>query len=291
MEISHGFYTALGTPIDESGAVIEASLIDQINMQIAADASGLLLLGSMGMEPCIVGGECARAAKLASGAVNGRVPLFVGVMDNSVRGIIERIDSLKGLKVDGAVLTAPYYFTTDMGTLVSYFTAIADHSHIPIYLYDLPVATKHKLSYAAVKELSAHRNIAGIKTADLPMILRLIAECGSDFITYYSDLEYVDIGWTAGSKRFLDGMFACAPANSKKLASALKSGDMRAAAMYLKNIVDMRVVMARFDVFPSFTYLMNLLGLSGRFAPDYTRTVSGEAEEILKAKFSEIGEI
>ena len=47
----NGFYTALGTPLTEDGKLIENALRRHIEQQIEAGASGLLLLGSMGIQP------------------------------------------------------------------------------------------------------------------------------------------------------------------------------------------------------------------------------------------------
>ena len=49
MKLEKGFYTALGTPLDESGNLVADSLTKHINQQIDAGASGLLLMGSMGI--------------------------------------------------------------------------------------------------------------------------------------------------------------------------------------------------------------------------------------------------
>ena len=54
MELRNGFYTALGTPLDDSGRIIVKSLRKEIDQQIEAGASGLLLMGSMGMQPVIM---------------------------------------------------------------------------------------------------------------------------------------------------------------------------------------------------------------------------------------------
>ena len=43
-----GFYTALGTPLDENGNFIPGSMARQIEQQIEAGVSGLLVMGSMG---------------------------------------------------------------------------------------------------------------------------------------------------------------------------------------------------------------------------------------------------
>ena len=43
-----GFYTALGTPLDDQGKVVKQSFVKQIEDQIASGASGLLVMGTMG---------------------------------------------------------------------------------------------------------------------------------------------------------------------------------------------------------------------------------------------------
>ena len=107
-KLKAGFYTALGTPLDNDGNIIEASLRREIDMQIEAGASGLLLMGSMGIEAAIKLDAWANAAKIAVDAVAGRVPLFVGAMDNSIWRVKERLALLEELDIDGVVLTTPF---------------------------------------------------------------------------------------------------------------------------------------------------------------------------------------
>ncbi|MDO5566395.1 MAG: dihydrodipicolinate synthase family protein, partial [Planctomycetia bacterium] len=142
LELKEGFYTALGTPLDEQGNIVADSLTRQIEQQIIVGASGLLFLGSMGAQCSVRTDQCKVGAQVAAQAVAGRVPLFVGVMDNGVERVLERIADLEGLPLQGVVLTTPYYFICDPDSIVSYFTKIAARSPFPVYLYDLPVVTK-----------------------------------------------------------------------------------------------------------------------------------------------------
>ena len=173
MKLDRGFYTALGTPLDADGRVLARSLCDEIERMTAAGTSGLLLLGSMGMQPAVAPDECAAAAKIAACQNAGRTPLFVGVMDNSIRAVCARIDALRGLPVDGVVLTPPYYYGVAPEALRNFYHSVADFSPFPVFLYDLPVTRDLVLTYPMVAQLQKHPNIRGIKTADLPMILEL----------------------------------------------------------------------------------------------------------------------
>ncbi len=293
MTTAQGFYTALGTPLDADGHVMLGSLTAQVERQIAAGASGLLLLGSMGMQPAVAPSETPRACGAAARAVKGQCPLFVGVMDNSVAGVMSRVDSLKGLPVDGVVLTTPFFLAAGRACVMRFFTEVASRSFAPVYLYDLPSATNIKITFDMALELSAHENIRGIKTADLPMILQLM-EAGVQpdrFAALYSGLDTVDVGYSQGVTRYLDGMFACTPKNTEAMQRLFAAGDIEGGAVHLKKILSLREMMIRYGVFISFTYLMNLLGMPGSFMPDYSVPAGPEAKAALQSKLAEIGEI
>lgn len=288
-----GFYTALGTPLDEQGTILKKSLICEINMQIHAGASGLLLLGSMGMQPSVSREACAQAAKIAVEAVSGRVPLFVGVMDNTVEGVLNRIKALEGLSVSGVVLTTPYYFCSTTDNLMNFFCTVADASPIPVYLYDLPATTKQKITIPMAIELAKHPNIRGIKTADLLMILKLkmLGIEGDGFTALYSGLDTVDVGYVNGVTRYLDGMFACTPKNAKAMQKCFAKGDREGASRHLQTILTLRDAMAGMGIFPAFTAVMNLLGMPGRFNPDLELPISEEKRETLRQMMIEAGEL
>lgn len=291
--LPEGFYTALGTPLDENGGVIRESLQKQIETQIAAKASGLLLLGSMGMQCAVKNAECRKAAEWAVGANKGRVPVLCGVMDNSVARVMDRIDAVTGLALDGVVLTTPFYFVSEEDTLIKFFRSAADRSPFPIYLYDLPGVTKMKITEKIVGAVSRHPNIRGIKTPDPVLARNLILSetLKDDFSVLFSNLDIFDVIYKFGVARNLDGMFDCTPRCAHKAYAHFARGEFDEGAQYLAKIVALRDTMARWRIFPSFTALMNLLGYRGFYHPDYYDSVSDEANEALRAKLAEIGEI
>lgn len=293
LELKEGFYTALGTPLDDCGNIVADSLTRQIEQQIAAGASGLLFLGSMGIQCSVRSSQCKVGAQVVSQAVAGRVPLFVGVMDNGVERVLERIADLGNLPIDGVVLTTPYYFVCDRDSIVSYFTQIAARSPFPVYLYDLPSVTKNKITLDIVQRSLKGSNIRGIKTNDFILTRQLTLDTmhGADFNILFSGLDVFDEVWKCGIRRHLDGMFACTPGTTSKLYRALRENRTFDASCYLNQILGLRDLMARFGIFPSFTFLMNALGCSGDFAPDYMPKVSEEAKPVLLKRLQELGEV
>lgn len=119
MKIENGFYTALGTSLTVDGKLIENAFKKHIEQQIEANASGLLVLGSMGIQPSVLLSECTKAVNVAIDAIDGRVPLFVGVMDNSIAKVKQRLNLIgAGRKIDGVVVTAPYYCPPEIADVI-----------------------------------------------------------------------------------------------------------------------------------------------------------------------------
>ena len=291
-ELKKGFYTALGTPVDQDGNIIRESFQKQVETQIASGASGFFILGSMGMQCAIRQSECRKAAQWAVEANRGRAAALFGVMDNSVARVLDRIDAVKDIELDGVVMTTPYYFVSEDDTVVNLFTRVADRSPIPVYLYDLQCVTKIKITEAILREAARHPNIRGIKTPDPVLARNLILNPPKDnFTVLTSNLDIFDVVNKFGAKWNLDGMFDAVPKNAQKAYNAFAEENYTEAAKYLDNIIALRDLIVEYRDFPSFTVLMNLLGYEGMYHPDYYDPVSDEAKERLRAKMVEIGEI
>ena len=289
-KLKKGFYTALGTPLDKNGNIIKESLVKEIEQQIAADASGLLLMGSMGAQAGIKNSAYVDAVKIASEAVKGRVPLFVGVMDNSIARVCDRIDAIKDFNFDAVVCTTPYYETAENdGENLTFFKAVADHSPKPLFLYDLAVVTKQKINYAMVCELAKHKNIVGIKSGDI-VLGRLITNNLPDFEFLFSGLDIFDVALSYGIDKVLDGMLSATPKTTSKFIHAAWDGNKEECKKNLDKIVGLRDLYCAHGIFNAFTHSMNLIGCEGMFGFDW-ETFSDDGKAEVTKMMKEMGEI
>ncbi|MDF2723060.1 MAG: dapA 2 [Paenibacillus sp.] len=287
-----GFYPALGTPLDASGYVIEDSLQRHAEDQVNAGAAGLLVMGSMGQQPYIRSSETGIIAKAVVDAVKGACPVFVGVMDNSIERVKERIAMLDGLDVDGIVLTTPFYYPVSQPDIYHFFASLAEASPYPVYLYDLAVVTQSKITADTAARLMTVPNIAGIKTGDLTtarVLTRQKASVNPEFSVLYSGLDTFDAAYGYGIAENLDGMFSCTAAIASRMYKELAAGEREAAAKSLDAILLLRDTFVEVGVFPGFTHAMNLLGFEGTFHPDYMRPIGPEAQEKVKACMTRLG--
>lgn len=275
--MNKGYYTALGTPLDGMGNVIESSLRKHVVDQVNAGASGLLAMGSMGIQPMIKDDQFVKVAKITAEAAEGKTPVFVGVMDNSIARVKARIDSLSGLQIDGVVATTPYYYTLSQDEVLRFFTALAEASAFPVYLYDLPGVTKTKIAASTAQKLMSVPNIAGIKSGDLPTIrtlARALPDTNPDFQLLFSGLDVFDAAYGYGIDKNLDGMFSCTVPLNERLYSSLAAGDKKGAAEALDGILLLRDTFVEVNVLAGFTYAMNVQGYEGSFSADYSAALS-----------------
>ena len=168
--------------------------------------------------------------------------------------------------MDGVVLTNPYYAAVDNEQMVNWHSKIADLSPYPLYLYDLAVVTKTKITLPVIDRLIKHPNIKGIKTADWEMIQAI-------------------------GRKYPDAAFACTPNNGRKMFACLEKDDFKGAREHLDNILLLRDTMIAQGLMRSFTYCMNQIGCEGNFHQDYCLPITEKSKEILRETMHNIGEI
>jgi 4-hydroxy-tetrahydrodipicolinate synthase len=282
-----GFVTALGTPTDFSGNLNTRSMRQQIDMQIDSHAAGLLALGSMGIQPYLRHETFFQTVKTCCDHIGGRIPLYVGVSDLSVMRVMDRIDAISGLPIDAVVSTVPYYNVLTQNEIYTFYREIARNSAYPLFLYDLPAVTKTPIAPSTIERLmNDEPNIRGIKTAQLPTIRSIRDTVHENFSIFYSGLDTMDMVISSSVPVGLDGMFCVTGETTNALFSALRDNRQEDATLALSSILRIRDTFISYGVFSSFTAAMNLIGLEGRFHPDYCRDLSesekSKIEQVLK---------
>lgn len=292
--MKYGFVPALGTPLDANGNLCKESYEAQIERMLEAGAVGLLSMGSMGQQAFISNDVCVEVAETAVKTAAGRVPVFVGAMDNSIKRAKARVASMEHLDVTAFVLTTPYYEVDTPEQVMTYIREVAKSTKHSIMLYDLPGVTNFKITYDMVCKMKKDiPNLLGIKSGDLVLHrkIRLNPEL-KDLQTYFSNLDMFDIAFPWGIGSVLDGMFTCTPVNSKKLIEAMHAGDKAGAAEALDNITAFRDKMFGWgDFWPAYNAAMNLLGWEGLHAPDWATYAKPEMVALVKAEMQRIGEL
>ncbi len=292
-QLKNGFYPALGTPVDNDGKLIDGSYSKHIDAMISSGAAGVLCMGTMGKMESILNSEYPKIAPKCLQMVSKRVPVMVGVMDCSAARVLDRIDALGNIDIEGVVATPPFYSKVSPDGIVNFFTLIAKKSKYPVFIYDLPPVTQSPVTVDILEPLMKINIIVGIKTANINMILHLLRNnlVRPGFSIFYSGLDNFDVAIQSGIKKNLDGMFACTPYNTGKMYDDIENGDADIISNHLNNILTLRNIFAKENILAAFSYSMGLLGYPGNYHCDYASTVTDKLKDEIHNQMKNIKEI
>lgn len=224
-----GVVPPLVTPVRDAGAVDELALGRLASRLLAADVSGLFVLGSSGEGPWLTGAERARVVRVAVDVAAGQVPVLVGVLEPSTARVLEAVEQAAELGADAAVVTTPYYFEADDAAQRDHFGAIAASSGLPLVVYNIPKMTHNVVAPSTVLWLLDRANVIGIKDSagDAEAFAEFLALKGArpDFRVFQGAERQAVRALTEGADGLVPGLSNVAPALFVRLAALVRDGD------------------------------------------------------------------
>lgn len=160
-----GSITALTTPFTESGVIDLNAWRAQLDAQINAGSSGVVVAGSTGEAVNLSDEEYCQLIELASIRIGSKALLLAGTGQSSTAKTIRQNKLAKRTGAAAALVVTPPYVRPTQEGLVAHYSAIAEASEIPIVLYNVPSRTGCDLLPETVARLSTHENIIGLKEA------------------------------------------------------------------------------------------------------------------------------
>ncbi|GAB1475826.1 4-hydroxy-tetrahydrodipicolinate synthase [Bacillota bacterium] len=181
-----GSLVAMVTPFYEDGSVNYTKIEELMEWHIEQGSDAVVVLGTTGESPALTEDEKNRVAQTAIRASRGRIPVIVGSGSNFTAEAREQSLRFQEYGADGLLVITPYYNKTNKSGMLKHFYEIADAVSIPIILYNVPGRTGCCISCDAVKELSRHKNIVGIKEAsgDISYVSKISRYASDNFGIY-----------------------------------------------------------------------------------------------------------
>lgn len=181
--------TAIVTPFNDQDE-LDLNQTDQlIEHLLASGTEGIVAVGTTGESPTLTHEEKIRFLTHVIKTVNGRVPVVAGTGSNNTRESIALTKEATALGVDAIMLVTPYYNKPSQEGMYQHFKAIANATHLPVMLYNIPGRTVVRLELETILRLSEVKNIIAIKeaTGDLDLISQIIKETPDNFYLYSGD--------------------------------------------------------------------------------------------------------
>lgn len=181
-----GSIVALITPFHEDGSVNFEKLGEILEFHAANQTDAILILGTTGESSTMTHEEDDTVVEYTLKKIAGRIPVIVGSGSNCTETAIEKSVKYDKMGADALLVISPYYNKTNTQGMIHHFTAVADAVDKPVIIYNVPGRTGCNISEEAVRVLSKHPNICGIKEAsgNIAYATAIARYLSDDFVMY-----------------------------------------------------------------------------------------------------------
>lgn len=237
-----GTGVAIITPFKNDSSIDFAALGRVVNHVITGGVNYIVAMGTTGESVTLTKDEKKAIVSYVIEAIDGRVPLIVGIGGNNTQEVINsvRYSNLEG--VDGILSVAPYYNKPSQKGLFQHFKAIATSSPVPIIIYNVPGRTSCNISSDTCLELAhACDNIVGVKEAsgDITQIMKIIKGKPENFSVISGDDMMTIPIIAAGGSGIISVVANAFPAHTSELVNHAMKNNFKPAREIQFRILEM----------------------------------------------------
>jgi 4-hydroxy-tetrahydrodipicolinate synthase len=228
-----GAFTALITPMKDSGEVDYEGFRRLVEFQIAEGIDGIVPLGTTGENPTLDEAEEEPLIKLAVEAARGKIPVIIGTGSNDTKHMVSYTERAKRMGADAAMVVTPYYNKPNDEGLFRHFEAAAAVG-IPVLVYNIAARTGKNISTPLLEKISRIPGIIGVKEAsgDINQMGDVIREIaiprnaeGNDFCVLSGDDALALPLMALGGDGLISVIANIVPAKVKAFVSTCLAGD------------------------------------------------------------------
>ena len=228
-----GIIPPLATPFRPDGSIDYAAHRAEVSFLIEkVKVHGIAVTGSTGEGYTLSADEFRSIAAGTVDEAAGRVPVIVGVIENSTANAIERGRLVADLPVAALQVTPVHYlFRPDDEEMVRYFGEIADRTGLPVIIYNV-VPWSYLSADLVARVMRECDGVIGVKQsnrdlktlADL-MLLVHAGKAGKDPRVFSAVDALLYPSFLLGAHGTISAIAAAAPEDSVALWNAFHAGD------------------------------------------------------------------
>jgi 4-hydroxy-tetrahydrodipicolinate synthase len=182
--------TAMVTPFDGAGELDRNEAQRLARWLVERGNDGLVLAGSTGEGQTLEPRERVELWQAVKEAVGGRAAVIANAGTNSTRESVGAVQAAESAGADAILAVVPYYNKPTQSGMLAHFGAIAQSTHLPIIVYNIPGRTGANMLPETLLELARrHSNLAGVKesSGDLKQIGMILRDRPAGFLVWSGD--------------------------------------------------------------------------------------------------------
>lgn len=235
-----GSGVAIVTPFDKDGKINYSRFKELIEFQIKNHTDAIVVCGTTGEGSTLSVSERLEMFKVASDTINKRVPLICGTGSNSTSFSLDFAKEAENIDIDAHLSVTPYYNKTSQSGLVKHYYTLADNLEKPLIVYNVPSRTGLNITAETYKELSFHKNIAGVKEADtnISKLIKSMVLCDDRLDFYVGNDDHISVAASLGCKGVISVLANIMPSYTHKMTCEGINGNCMLCAQMQKKIMD-----------------------------------------------------
>lgn len=185
MEKIKGTGVALVTPFLADGAIDFEGLTNLVNHVIDGGLDYLVVLGTTGETATLSTQEKDEVLDHVKKVNDGRLPIVVGIGGNNTAAVVEEFERVDLSGIDAILSASPYYNKPTQEGIYQHYKVLAEHSPLPLILYNVPGRTASNMSAATTLRLAYDfENVVAMKEAsgDMNQVMEIIKDKPANFL-------------------------------------------------------------------------------------------------------------
>lgn len=217
------FSVDMSVDLDATQRVQGALLADKVD--------GLVVLGTVGENNSLEPDEKRRVLEASVEVAAGQTPVIAGVSELTTQRAIQFAKDAEDAGVDALMVLPAMVYTPSPRELQTHLRLVAEATHLPVMLYNNPLAYRVSLSLEDLKALSDVPNIVALKESALDS--RRYTDIFNAFGDRFEVLAGLDDialeGLLLGATGWVSGLTNAFPEESVALVRAVDRGDLETA--------------------------------------------------------------
>jgi 4-hydroxy-tetrahydrodipicolinate synthase len=273
------------TPFTADDQVDIAMFEKNLDAQVEAGISGIIIAGSLGEASTLTLAEKESLVKFSVLKLAGKIPVIMNIAEGATREAVLQAKLAKEWGADGLMLLPPMRYKADDRETVEFFKEVARNTDLPIMIYNNPVDYKIDVTLDMFQELTEFPHINAIKesTRDVTNITRLKNRFGNRFAILCGVDPLTVEELALGADGLVAGLVDAFPKETVVMYNLVKAGKMDEAIAIYRWFMPL----LELDIHPKLVQYIKLAAVQTGIGTEYVRAprlplVGEERERVLK---------
>lgn len=268
-DLWQGIYPALLTPFTAEDTIDFALFEKNLNAQVEAGITGVIVAGSLGEASTLTTEEKFELVKSAKRTLPAGMPVVLCIAEQSTAVAIAIAKGAEEIGADGLMVLPPMRYKADDDETVAYFKAVAESTPLSVMIYNNPVDYKIEVTLDMFAELAKIPNVHAIKesTRDVSNVTRVFNRFGDRFKVFCGVDTLIMEEVMLGADGVVGGLVDAFPKETVAIFNLVKAGRYKEAL----DIYRWYLPLLELDIHPKLVQNIKLAAAQMGIGSEYVR--------------------